>query len=81
MTELIISTYKKKLSPTQLAKCWINSKLEVEKLSVDEEELREFTSQELSNEELTEVRQRVADELAKYKEKFDDYVKKYCLVS
>ena len=73
--------YKKKLSPTQLAKCWINSKLEVEKLSVDEEELREFTSQELSNEELTEVRQRVADELAKYKEKFDDYVKKYCLAS
>ena len=70
--------YKKKLSPTQLAKCWINSKLEPEKIQVDEEELREFTEQNLSEEELAEVKQRVSDELAKYKEKFEDYVQKYC---
>lgn len=80
MVDLIIKTYKKKLSPTQLAKCWINSKLAPELISIDEEELKEFSSQELTDAELTEVRQRVTDELAKYKEKFEDYVEKYCIV-
>lgn len=71
--------YKKKLSTTQLAKCWINSKLEPDKIQIDIEELAEFTEQSLSEEELADINTRVNNELAKYKEKFEEYVKNYCV--
>lgn len=71
--------YKKKLSTTQLAKCWINSKLEPSKIQIDVEELQEFTEQPLSDEELVDISNRVNNELAKYKEKFEEYVKNYCV--
>lgn len=71
--------YKKKLSTTQLAKCWINSKLDPNKIQIDVEELQEFTEQPLSDEELADISNRVNNELAKYKEKFEEYVKNYCV--
>jgi len=67
-----------KLSGKQLSMAWINDKLDPAKINPEKEEFEAFTGEPISDTLFEDAKARVLEELSKVKTRFADYVAKYC---